>query len=231
MALTANQARDLNLIDRIRQGDIEAKEILAQKYLPMIKHIVKKHYASFLDFDDLMQEGFIGLLGAIDEYKPDEYDAKFSSFAYMCIIRKVYNVIKQTNGNKHKALNDALSLHSYVNSEESRTMMDLISVDGEWTDPVELIEAKHTSQRIDQLMRNHLSLLEYTVATLILKGYSSGEIEHAIGVKAKVVDNARTRVKAKLKRIVDTYGSLVDPEIPTRVRRRRDLYMRVQIGG
>ncbi len=231
MATTANQARDLNLIDRIRHGEIEAKEILVEKYLPMIKHIVKKHYASFLDFDDLMQEGFIGLLGAIDEYRPEEYDAKFSSFAYMCIIRKVYNAIKQTNGNKHKALNDAISLNSYVNSEESRTMMDLIPGEGEWTDPVELIDAKHTSQRIDQLMQNHLSVLEYTVASLILRGYSSSEIECAIGVKAKVVDNARTRVKAKLKRIVETYGSLVDPQIPTRVRRRQDLYMQVQIGG
>ena len=231
MAATANQIRDLELIARIRNGDLESRDDLVKKYLPMVKHIVKKHYASFLEFDDLMQEGFIGLLGAIDEYRPEEFNVKFSSFAYMCIIRKVYNVIKQTNGNKHKALNDAISLHSYVNADETRTVMDLIPLNESSVDPHETVERKAVSQWIDRLLSNHLSILEYTVATLILQGYSSGEIERVIGVNAKVVDNARTRVKQKLKRIVDTYGSLLSPRIPEKVRQRRDLFMEVQIGG
>ena len=231
MAATANQIRDLELIARIRNGDLESRDDLVKKYLPMVKHIVKKHYASFLEFDDLMQEGFIGLLGAIDEYRPEEFNVKFSSFAYMCIIRKVYNVIKQTNGNKHKALNDAISLHSYVNADETRTVMDLIPLSESSVDPHETVERKAVSQWIDRLLSNHLSILEYTVATLILQGYSSGEIERVIGVNAKVVDNARTRVKQKLKRIVDTYGSLLSPRIPEKVRQRRDLFMEVQIGG
>jgi len=226
-----NQDRDLELIARVRKGDAKAREELVAKYLPMVKHIVKKHYASFLEFEDLMQEGFIGLLSAIDEYRPESFDVKFSSFAYMCIIRKVYNVIKQTNGNKHRALNDAISLHSFVNSDETRTVLDVVPFAGSWTDPHETVERKAVSQWIDRLLSNHLSILEYTVATLIIEGYSSGEIERAIGVSAKVVDNARTRVKQKLKRLVDTYGSLLSPGIPERGRQRRDLFMQVQIGG
>src|SRR5690625_3879933 len=104
----ANQALDLALAPRVRGGDAAAREELVKKYIPMVKHIVRNHYASFLDFDDLTQEGLIGLLGAIDEYRPDKFDVKFSSFAYICIIRKVYNAIKQTNGNKHRALNEAV---------------------------------------------------------------------------------------------------------------------------
>jgi len=231
LAATANQARDLELIARIRKGDASARDELVTKYLPMVKHIVRKHYARAFEFDDLMQEGFIGLLGAIEEYRPEEFDVKFSSFAYMCIIRKVYNVIKQSNGNKHKALNDAVSLHSYVNADETRTVMDLIPHSESWVDPHETVERKAVSQRIDRLLRNHLSILEYTVATLILEGYSASEIERAIGVKAKVVDNARTRVKQKLKRIIDTYGTLLSPLIPEKGRQRRDLFMEVRIGG
>lgn len=227
----SNQARDLQLIERVRRGDASAKDALVEKYLPMVKHIVRKYYASFLEFDDLMQEGFIGLLAAIDEYKPERFNVKFSSFAYMCIIRKVYNVIKQTNGNKHKALNQAVSLHAYVNSDETRTMLDLLPVEEAGVDPVDVFEANAVNQRIHQLLRQHLSVLEYTVITLLLEGYSIGEIERFIGVKSKVVDNARTRVKAKLKRIVDTYGSLLSPGVPTKVRRRRDLYMNLPISG
>lgn len=228
---TANQRRDLALIERIRSGDQEAAEILIQKYVPMVKHIVRKHYANFHEFEDLMQEALIGLLGAINEYKPDQFAMKFSSFAYMCIVRKVYNVIKQSNGTKHKALNEAVSLHAYVGADATRTVMDTIPGEEPWDDPLELIEAKAARQRIDQLLRAHLSVLEYSVASLIAQGYTSSEIERAIGVKAKVVDNARTRVKAKLKRLLDRYGSLLDPNIPQRVRRRQDLFMKVQFGG
>lgn len=231
MAESVNQVRDFELIRRIRSGDDSARDELVSKYLPMVKHIVRRHYASFLEFDDLMQEGFIGLLGAIEEYRPEAFDVKFSSFAYMCIIRKVFNAIKQSNSNKHKALNDAISLHSYVNADETRTVMDVVPISESWVDPHETVEAKHVGIWIDRLLSNHLSILEYTVATLIIEGYSSGEIERAIGVGAKVVDNARTRVKQKLKRIVDTYGSLLSPGIPEKVRRRRDLFIEVQIGG
>lgn len=225
-----NQDKDLALLRRIRLGDLRGKEEMVQKYLPMVKHIVRKHYASFLEFDDLMQEGFIGLLAAIDEYS-NEFNVKFSSFAYICIIRKVYNAIKQSNGNKHKALNNAISLHSFVNSDETRTIMDLVTdVDSEH-DPVDLIEAKLVDQKIEELLSTHLSILEYTVVRLLLQGYSCSEIEREIGVKAKVVDNARTRVKLKLRKILKNYGSLLNPRVPTKVRRRKDLYLNLRLGS
>lgn len=225
----SNQQKDYSLIARIRLGDQEAKEKLVLKYIPMVKHIVRNYYASFLDFDDLMQEGVIGLLHAIDEYKPDQYDVKFSSFAYICIIRKIYNVIKQTTGNKHKALNDALSLQSHLGGDDSRIILDLISAEDSLVDPERMIEEKFLFQYLDRVLVNHLSLLEYSVIMMLLSGYSCGEIEEAIGVGAKVIDNARTRVKTKLRKLIAEYGSLLNPQVPLAVRKRKDLYLK--LGG
>ncbi|NLL88124.1 MAG: sigma-70 family RNA polymerase sigma factor [Firmicutes bacterium] len=224
-----NQQRDFNLIARIRLGDQDAKEKLVLKYVPMVKHIVRNFYASFLDFDDLLQEGVIGLLSAIDEYKPDQYDVKFSSFAYICIIRKIYNVIKQTNGNKHKALNEALSLQAQLGGDDSRIVLDLVSAGDSTIDPERMIEEKFVSQYLNRLLVNHLSLLEYSVIMMLLSGYTSGEIEETIGVGAKVIDNARTRVKTKLRRLISEYGSLLSPQVPLVVRKRKDLYLK--LGG
>lgn len=226
----ANQDKDLALIRRIRQGDRQATEELVQKYLPMVKHIARRHYAAFLDFDDLLQEGLIGLLNAIEEYKPEEYAIKFSSFAYLCIIRKIYNIIKQANGAKHRALNEAVSLHSFVGTDDHRTMFDLLPL-GVDQDPGEVVENKLIAQHIQRILANHLSLLEYAVAALLLQGYSCAEIERRIGVGAKAVDNARTRVKLKLRRILRQYGSLLHPKVPTKVRRRQDLYAPVRFGS
>ncbi|HLT58767.1 MAG: sigma-70 family RNA polymerase sigma factor [Limnochordales bacterium] len=223
-----NQQRDLALLARIRAGDGAAKEELVEKYIPMVKHIARHHYSSFLEFEDLMQEGLIGLLGAIEEYRPTEFNVKFSSFAYLCILRKVYNAIKQTNNSKHKALNDAISLHSCPPGDDARPMLERCD-DASLRDPLESVAEKLTQQHLKRLLRSHLSLLEYTVFSLLLQGYTVAEIERAIGVSAKVVDNARTRVRLKLRRLVERYGSLLDPRVPLAARRRKDLYVQLKV--
>ena len=157
-------ACELELINRAKR-DSEAKEELIKSYLPLIRYIVRKHYASFMDDDDLLQEGIIGFLAAIEEYNPKQ-NVKFSSFAYLCILRKIYNVIKMTSGNKHRLLNDAISLYTYINQEETRTVLDL--VEGQEVDPQWIVEDNFAQEKIDQVLHNHLSLLEYAVVNLIM---------------------------------------------------------------
>lgn len=225
----SNQAVDLELIQRVRAGDEGARDAIVVKYVPMVKYIIRNFYSSFLDFEDLLQEGLIGLLNAIEEYKPEEYDVKFSSFAYICIIRRVYNVIKQSTGNKHRLLNEATSLQTPVGSEDSRLVMDFVAAQMEQFDPELVMEEKYVSEVISQVLKNHLSILEYAVITRLLKGYSPREIEEEIGVGLKVIDNARTRVRSKLKRLLDEYGSLLSPQVPTEVRKREDLYLQLPV--
>lgn len=227
----ANQKMDLQLIAAVRRGDEAAKEALILKYMQMVRHIVRKHHAPVLDFDDLVQEGLIGLLGAIAEYQPERFDVKFSSFAYLCIQRKVSNAIKQGLGNKHKALNQAVSLHAFINGEETRTRLDCIPTDDVRDDPAAIIEMRLVDERIRVLLREHLSMLEYVVAVLLVEGYSARDIEREFGLSPKRVDNARTRVKAKLRRLLHAFGSLDHPNIPKARRRRHDLALRLQLGS
>ncbi len=219
-----NQKRDLHLIQRARLGDRSAQEELVRKYTPLVRHIVRNYYARFLEFDDLMQEGLIGLLHAIREYDGEKYDVKFSSFAYICVIRKVYNVIKHTNGTKHRVLNDAVSLFNFVNLDETRIVLDVVASEDAEVDPEKVVEQEFVSARVEQVLQSHLSELEYTVIRMLLAGYSYTDIEERLGVSAKVIDNARTRVRLKLKRILQKYGSLLSPKVPEKARQRKDLY-------
>ncbi|MGE5552367.1 MAG: sigma-70 family RNA polymerase sigma factor [Betaproteobacteria bacterium] len=219
-----NQKRDLRLIQQAKLGDRAAQEELVRKYTPLVRHIVRNYYARSLEFDDLMQEGLIGLLHAIREYDGQRYDVKFSSFAYICVIRKVYNVIKHSNGTKHRALNDAVSLFNFVNVDETRIVMDLVASEDTEVDPEKVVEQEFVSARVEQVLRSHLSVLEYTVIRMLLAGYSYADIEQKLGVSAKVIDNARTRVRLKLKRILQKYGSLLSPKVPEKARQRKDLY-------
>lgn len=219
-----NQRQDLGLLQRTRLGDRAAQEDLVRKYTPLVRYIVRNYYARFLEFDDLMQEGLIGLLHAIREYDGDRFDVKFSSFAYICIIRKVYNVIKHTNGTKHRVLNDAVSLFNFVNLDETRMVLDVVASEDAAVDPEKVMERRFVSERVDQVLRTYLSVLEYTVIRMLLAGYTYADMERELGVTAKVIDNARTRVRLKLKRILQKYGSLLSPKVPQKTRQRKDLY-------
>ena len=226
----ANQQVDLHLIAEIRRGNEEAKEALILKYMHMVRHIVRKHNMNVMDFDDLVQEGLIGLLGAINSTGPSS-SMWFSSFAYLCIQRKVSNAVKQFVSNKHRVLNHAVSLHAVVNNEETRTRLDCIASEDTWSDPVLFIENRLLDDRIRALLREHLSMLEYVVTMLLAEGYTAREIEREFGLSPKRVDNARTRVKAKLRRLLHAFGSLDHPGIPKARRKRQDLALQLQLGS
>ena len=125
--------------------------------------------------------------------------------------------------------NEAISLQSAIGLDENRTVLDLIPAEPEDIDPQHLIEEKIVNSLLDQVLKNHLSVLEYAVIVRLIKGYTCSEIQAEIGVGPKVIDNARTRVKAKLRRLLGEYGSLLSPDVPTEVRRREDLYLDLPI--
>ncbi len=225
----ANQELDLELLQRTRSGQEVAREDLIRKYVPMVRHIVRVTAPAIAgsDFEDLMQDGLLGLLDAIRQYDPGKPGVKFSSFAYLCIIRKIYNSLRRQTSGRQRVLNQAISLYSYVDREETRTVLDVLA--GNYVDPEAVVENEWASTRVEQVLRNHLSMLEYAVTALLLRGYTTGEIGRAMGLDPKSVDNARTRVKAKLRRLLHRYGSLVHPEIPEKVRKRRDLCLEVRV--
>lgn len=208
-----NQEIDLGLLKKARGQDEKALQEIIVKYTPMVKRIIRGFHPGFLESDDLVQEGLIGLLGAVKEYDSENFQIKFSSFAYMCILRKICNVVKSANGNKHRILNHSISLHSFINDGENRTFLDVFS-DGK-INPESLIEERWVNQRLASVLRYHLSALEYRVVILILQGYGLSEIAQQMGLAIKSVDNARTRCKLKIKNLMRKYGSLLNPQLPS----------------
>lgn len=224
--LEGNQENDLSLLRRIRdEGDSESREDMVKKYLPMVRYIVKRQNISWPDFDDYLQEGTIGLLKAIDEYDPEHYPIKFSTFAYICIIRRIYNALKQAYGRKILPNNQIISLNSFLNEEDTRTLID--SIPDLSAEPSTQIEEALVGQRLKTVLEAYLSPVEFRVVQMIWSGYSLKEIHQTLSLSNKVIDNARTRARLKLKKVLFEYGSLLDPRIPMKIRKRKDLAIKV----
>ncbi len=224
-----NQEKDLFFIERIRShNDPAAKDELVRKYLPMVRHIVKNQSIYNIDYEDYIQEGTIGLLKAIEEYDAENYQIKFSTFAYICILRRIYNVVKQSFTKKALFASRTISLNASFNEDDSRTVLDLVA-DNSY-EPLARIENEWIVGKIDMVLKAYLSPIEYEVVKLIIQDYSYQEIQKKMGFPPKVIDNARTRAKIKLKKLLIEYGSFLNPEIPLKSRKRDDLSMRLEVG-
>lgn len=86
--LTSNET--IQLIDRVRMNDQEARTILVEKNVGLVKTLASYYvrFAKKMDYDDLYQEGMLGLLRAIDDF---EYERgyKFSTYATYWIRSKI----------------------------------------------------------------------------------------------------------------------------------------------
>jgi len=76
--LTGEEER--KIARRIKKGDEEAKKKLIESNLRLVISIAKRFFGSRLSFSDLIQEGNIGLIKAIEKFEPDK-EFKFSTYA------------------------------------------------------------------------------------------------------------------------------------------------------
>ena len=66
------------------QGDLEARNILIERNLRLVAHIMKKYYAQTADQEDLISIGTIGLIKGITTFDPAK-GARLATYAARCV--------------------------------------------------------------------------------------------------------------------------------------------------
>lgn len=79
---------EADYISRMIRGDDSARHILTEHNLRLVAHIVKKFDGSGEDTDDLISIGTIGLIKAIDTYRPDK-GTRLATYAARCIENEI----------------------------------------------------------------------------------------------------------------------------------------------
>ncbi len=83
-----SEDEEAEFIARLNSGDNKARHVLTEHNLRLVAHIVKKFDGSCEDIDDLISIGTIGLIKAIDTYRPEK-GTKLATYAARCIENEI----------------------------------------------------------------------------------------------------------------------------------------------
>ena len=185
---------ELTLANLARQGDAEAREQLIHAHLPLVVRVAKVYMPPCDEIMDLIQEGNIGLIYAVDKFDSTR-GTKFSTYAFFWINKHIQRFLN------HEP--DALvSLDTELTDSSeylllSDTIADRPSLLGSQT--IQHINAKIEHEELQRQVRQMLSRLperEQEVLKLLygLDNYpilSRNEVAQIIGVTPQFISRIR----------------------------------------
>ena len=147
-------------LERMKNGDTEAKNKLVEHNLRLVAHIIKKYYGTKCEQDDLVSIGTIGLIKAINTFDPDK-KIRLSSYASRCIENEILmhlRAVKKTE--RDVSLNETIDTDKDGNP---LTLMDIMAVDDNILDDLDM---KLNSKKLGQYINEELTGREKTVIIL-----------------------------------------------------------------
>lgn len=182
---------DETLVKMAKENNKEATDTLLLRYTEVVKRLAGSYFLIGGETDDLVQEGLLGVLDAIDSYDNTKND-RFYPFAKLCINRKMIKAINSSQTQKNSPLN------SYVSLDNEEGINDYL-ID-EFMDPERLLMDKENEEIARNMILKILSPFERKVFSQMLLGYDYVQIADLLNKPVKSIDNAIQRIKLKVKK-------------------------------
>ena len=167
--LTPEEER--HYLQEYKQGSLEAKDILIQRNLRLVAHIVKKYQGAGEDSDDLISIGTIGLIKAIQTFDFQKA-SRLSTYAARCIDNELLMLLRSK-----KKSNKEVSLYEPIGTDKEVNEISLLDVIE--SEPVDVVRNYSLKQDIDylyQLLPKILSPREQEIITLRYGLYGKEEL-------------------------------------------------------
>jgi len=185
-------------IKMLKEGNEEARNILIERNLRLVAHIVKKYTSNVNDADDLISIGTIGLIKAIATFN-DEKGTRLATYAARCIENEILMQIRST-----KKIQSEVSLQDPIGVDREGNEIALIDIIGnEAESVVDEVELKMQVKRLYNKMKEVLKNREKVVLELrygLVNGTSKTqrEIAKMLGISRSYVSRIEKKAIKKL---------------------------------
>ena len=180
------------LVECARNGDSLAITLLVVKYRSFLDKYVGLLNVPAQYKEDLIQEGFIGLLKAVQTYDLNR-GILFSTYAKRCIQNSVISELRRYS---RRGIGKEISI-----DEMSEGMFEVVSIPADNSTEDIYIDLESSAQLHDTVF-SVLSTYEAKVFGMYLAEIPYSLIASRLGKDVKSIDNAIQRIKNKLKKLV-----------------------------
>ena len=195
--LTPEEER--HYLARAAQGDLEARNILVERNLRLVAHVMKKYYAQTADQEDLISIGTIGLIKGITTFDASK-GARLATYAARCVENEILMYFRSTR----KSAQD-VSLSDYIETGTDGAPLELMDVICEDCDLLEQVSDREAVFRLRQAMGRCLTEQERTVVIL---RYGLGgraplrqrQVAERLGISRSYISRIEKRALQKLRK-------------------------------
>ena len=185
-------------IDRLANGDEEARNLLIERNLRLVVHVCKKYANTNIDQDDLLSIGTIGLIKGVYSFKPEK-GSKLSTYVSKCVDNEILMMLRST-----KKLNAEVHLNEPIGKDKDDnviTLEEVLENDDKCLDDV--VDTKMKIKKMYNKIKEVLKDREKTIIELRfgLKGgkpKTQKEIAKMMGISRSYVSRIETKAIEKL---------------------------------
>lgn len=194
--------KESELLNLKEQGDKDAKNKLIEHNLRLVAHIVKKYYSANCEQDDLISIGTIGLIKAINTFKPDK-NIRLATYAARCIENEILMYFR----NLKKSSQDVY-ISDPVDTDKNGNALTFIDI---IADDINVEEEIDTKLKIEKLRNVFEKTLNKREIDIINMRYGLGgeseltqrEIAKKLNISRSYVSRIETSALEKLKKALN----------------------------
>ncbi|EHK2356032.1 RNA polymerase sporulation sigma factor SigK [Clostridium perfringens] len=196
-----NEKEEKIYLERLKDGDVEAKRVLVERNLRLVAHIVKKYssnYQNSKEMDDLISIGTIGLIKAIDSFDTNK-GIRLATYAAKCIDNEILMFFRNTKKTKGEVfLQDPIGVDKEGNEI---CLIDILSSDSD-----SVLEAVENSLQVKELYKKMSDVLSSREKEIIQMRYglldgdikTQREIAGILGISRSYVSRIEKKALKKL---------------------------------
>ncbi len=197
--LPLNVEEEKYYLEKMKEGDLEAKHTLIERNLRLVAHISKKYQNGEEDMEDLISIGTIGLIKAISTFNYERGN-RLATYAARCIDNELLMYFRGK-----KKTSREVSLYEPIGTDKEGNQISLMDVvESTDRDVFEIIELKGNSRKVYEMIPKVLNqreqeIIEWRYGLYNQKPVTQREIADKLGISRSYVSRIEKRALEKLK--------------------------------
>lgn len=187
-------------LEQYKNGDMQARDVLIERNLRLVAHIVKKYNNSGRDAEELISVGTVGLVKAVNTFEVDK-GHKLATYAARCIENEILMLLRSERKQARE-----VSLYDPIGTDKEGNEINLLDIiESEEKDIVEKMALDSNVRKLYQHVEAALTPREKQVIHLRYGLYQHSpvtqrEIAKQLGISRSYVSRIEKKALEKLRR-------------------------------